>query len=127
VAKKNWGTALNYVQNIYDGKTWKWRLNFELTEAPKTDATLTLAFAGSDHMRVDVYVNNEPNAVAVVRPANAGGNGLVRQVRHTKYGVSYVTIPARTLKAGKNTITLEGVASPARANYVSYDYISLEL
>jgi rhamnogalacturonan endolyase len=127
VAEKNWGTALNYVQSTYDGWPWKWRLNFELAQAPSGDAMLTLAFAGSDRMRVRVSVNNEPNEVAIVTPPNAGGNGLVREAQHMNYGLSYVKIPAGMLKAGQNVITLEGVSSSARSCYVSYDYINLEL
>jgi rhamnogalacturonan endolyase len=127
VADKNWATALNYVQNVYDGKAWKWRLNFELAKAPAGDATLTLAFAGSDRMRLKVYSNDETKEVATVTPPNSGGNGLVREAQHMRYGLSYVKIPAGMLKAGKNVITLEGASSSARSCYVSYDYINLEL
>jgi rhamnogalacturonan endolyase len=127
VAEKNFATALNYVQNVYDGKPWKWRLNFELAKVPAGEATLTLAFAGSDRMRLKVYANDETKELAVVTPPNAGGNGLVREAQHARYGLSYVTIPAGRLRAGKNTITLEGVSSTARSCYVSYDYINLEL
>jgi hypothetical protein len=78
-------------------------------------------------MRVRVLVNDEPNEVAIVTPPNSGGNGLVREAQHMRYGLVYVKIPAAGLKAGKNVITLEGLSGPARRNYVSYDYVNLEM
>lgn len=126
VASKN-TTALNYAQNLYDGKPWKWRLNFVLDKAPTRDATLTLAFAASERATVRVYANDESTEVAAIKPPNSGGNGLVREAQHMRYGLSYVTIPAASLKAGKNTITLVMGSSPNRSSYVSYDYINLEL
>jgi len=126
VAEKNWATALNYAHNIYDGKPWKWRFNFELEKAPEGDAVLTLAFAAAHKSSVLVFVNDETKELAAVRPPNEGGNGLVRQAQHMRYGLSYVTIPAGSLKAGKNVITLQTTGNN-RSDYVSYDYISLEM
>ncbi|MBC8094395.1 MAG: hypothetical protein H7Y43_01155 [Akkermansiaceae bacterium] len=60
-------------------------------------------------------------------PANAGGNGLLREGIHCKYSVSYVTIPVSKLKVGANTITLVQASSGGAGNHVMYDYLSLEL
>jgi rhamnogalacturonan endolyase len=117
---------LNYAQNPYNDRPWVWRLHFELAKAPVKDATLTLAFAGSDRMKIKVFVNEDTREVATVIPPNAGGNGLVREAQHARYGLSYVTIPAAKLKAGKNVISLEPLSSTARSCYVSYDYMNLE-
>jgi rhamnogalacturonan endolyase len=117
---------LNYAQNLYGDKPWKWRLSFQLDKAPSGDAVLTLAFAAAERATIKVYVNDESQEVAAVKPPNAGGNGLVREAQHMRYGLSYVTIPAAMLKAGKNVITLEMNASPNRSSYVSYDYMNLE-
>ena len=134
VAKKNWSTAINYAQGGYevDGKphTWTWELKFNLDKAPAGDATLTLAFAGSNGAKLDIAVNAaDPSAapLTTVDPPNQGGNALLREGVHAKYGVSYVTIPAALLKAGSNTISLTQTQAKSNASHVMYDYINLEL
>ena len=99
---------------------WKWRIHFNLPALPPSgNATLTLAFAGSDSARMDIYVNNEANLFARFYPPSDGGNGLIREGIHCKYGVSYVTIPVSSLNVGANTITrspTSRVASPMEMN-----------
>lgn len=129
--KRNWDTAWNYAQTTYTaGKTdapWKWRIHFPLTAVPAGNATLTLAFAGSDQSKLNIYVNDESAPFTTLTPPNAGGNALIREAIHAKYGVSYVTIPASRLKAGANTITLEQARVHGGFSHFLYDYLNLEL
>ena len=103
------------------GEAAHWRIHFNLPSPPSGAATLTLAFAGADHGKVAVDVNDRP--VATVSPPVQGGNGLIREAVHTKYSYSYVPIPAGHLHGGENTITLTQESS----GYVMYDYLNLEL
>jgi rhamnogalacturonan endolyase len=56
-----------------------------------------------------------------------GGNALIREGIHAKYGVNYVTIPVSRLQVGANTITLVQGRSAGRGDHVMYDYLSLEM
>ncbi len=107
---------------------WKWRIHFNLPAVPPSgNATLTLAFAGSDSARMDIYVNNEANLFARIYPPSSGGNGLIREGIHGKYGVSYVTIPVSSLNVGANTITLIEGRTGGPTEHVMYDCVNLEL
>jgi rhamnogalacturonan endolyase len=100
-----------------------WRIHFDLKTAPAGDSTLTLAFAGADRAKLGIDANGKD--VGTIVPPVQGGNGLVREAVHTKYGVSTVNIPAADLHAGENVITLT-LQSPGSASYVMYDCLSLE-
>ncbi|MFO0928754.1 MAG: polysaccharide lyase family protein [Gemmataceae bacterium] len=104
-----------------------WRSHFDLPTAPAGDATLTLAIASAQRARIQVYVNDGTRPVAEVTPAVQGGNALLREGIHAKYGVEYVTIPAGHLKAGKNTIGLVLASVRGADTHVMYDYLNLEL
>ena len=107
---------------------WKWRVHFNLPAVPASgSATLTLAFAGSESARLDVYVNDEANLFARFYPGGSGGNALIREGIHAKYGVSYVTIPVAQLAVGANTITLIEGRTSGPTEHVMYDYVNLEL
>ena len=107
---------------------WKWRIHFNLAAVPASgSATLTLAFAGSESARIDAYVNDEANLFARFYPPNGGGNALIREGIHSKYGVSYVTIPVSQLNVGANTITLIEGRTSGPTEHVMYDYVNLEL
>ena len=71
-------------------------------------------------------VNDEAAPIAV-KPSISAGNALLREAIHAKYSVSYVTIPAATLKAGDNTITLTVAPLKWDGDHAMYDYINLEL
>jgi rhamnogalacturonan endolyase len=95
------------------------------------NATLTLAWASTNSAAEQVFVN-DPDMVnpplADFYPSVGGGNALIREGIHAKYGVDYVTIPVSLLRQGANTITLlqrRGISGTA--NHVMYDYINLEL
>lgn len=133
VADKNWATALPYAQCPLlqsDGSmdAWKWRLNFNIHDSiPGTgNATLTMAFASSDHAQLRVYVNNESSYLTYFYPDNAGGNALLRQSNHAMYSTKEVKIPMSKLHKGKNIITLEMPSTQSMVNHVMYDYLSLE-
>jgi rhamnogalacturonan endolyase len=125
VGLSDWRTDWNYVQtqSVESGTNWKWRINFNLDSIPSGNATLTIAFAGSDHARMNVYVNDESALLASFIPENGGGNALIREGSHAKYSVSYVTIPTSLLNPGPNTITLVQNGS----GHVMYDYLNLEM
>lgn len=130
VTQNDWATAWNYAQTTYTVGTtnapWRWRIHFPLKAAPSGDATLTLAFAASDQSRLNVYVNDESKPLTVVSPPSAGGNALIREAIHAKYGLSYVAIPAARLKAGPNTISLEQASVHGGFSHFMYDYLNLE-
>ena len=136
VGTSNWGTDWNYAHTAYNvGGTlyqWPWNINFNLDSVPSYgNATLTLAWASSDHAAMQVFVNDPDMTNPPLRdfsPSVGGGNALIREGIHAKYGVDYVTIPVSLLQPGANTITLlqrRGVA--AIGNHVMYDYINLEM
>jgi rhamnogalacturonan endolyase len=125
VGVSDWSTDWNFAQtqSIEVGSNWKWRINFNLDSVANGNATLTLAFAGSDHARMYIYVNDESQALTNFYPDNGGGNALIREGSHAKYSVSYATIPTSRLNAGANTITLVQGSS----GHVMYDYLNLEM
>jgi T5SS/PEP-CTERM-associated repeat protein len=133
VEEKNWDTALPYVHcplkiNESILNAWKWRLNFNIEDdIPTTgNATLTFAFASSDHAQLRVYVNDELSYYTYFYPDNAGGNALLRQSIHAMYATKTVQIPMNKLKKGENTISLVMPSTQSMVNHVMYDYISLE-
>jgi rhamnogalacturonan endolyase len=120
----------NYAHNFYGTNVavWDWNLRFTLpVEPPNSNARLTIATAGGESAHLYVYVNGSKRGDFY--PPNAGGNTLLRQGMHDKYGVAYVTFNASTfLNAGTNVITLQQVnASPASGNCTMYDYVALEM
>ncbi len=56
-----------------------------------------------------------------------GGNALIREGIHAKYGVNTFTIPAALLREGSNTLTLFQRGWNGAANHVMYDYVNLEV
>jgi rhamnogalacturonan endolyase len=136
VGTSNWATDWNYVHSAYivDGvnNQWPWTITFNLASVPASgNATLTLAWASTNSAAEQVFVN-DPDMVnrplADFYPSVGGGNALIREGIHAKYGVDYVSIPVSLLRQGANTITLlqrRGISGTA--NHVMYDYINLEL
>jgi rhamnogalacturonan endolyase len=131
IGKSNPAKDWNYAQARYTGGEkpvpHRWRIHFQLPEAPADAATLTLAIASAHQARIRVFVNDEREPLTEVTPTVQGGNALLREGIHAKYCVEYVTIPAGRLKAGANTIelVLPGVRNPGA--HVMYDYLNLEL
>ena len=135
VGVSNWTNDWNYAQCGYpDGWVpWKWRVHFNLTNAPTSgNATLTMAWASSDHARMQIFVNSDtaqtgPNLYPSCIGGPTGGNALIREGIHAKYGVDSLTFPMSSLHDGANTITLvQGRASGA-SDHVMYDYVNLEI
>jgi len=130
VTRNDWATAWNYAQTSYTvagaSVPWKWRIHFPLTAPPRGDAVLTIAFASADQSRLAVYVNDESKPLETISPPNAGGNALIREAIHAKYGVSYVHIPPSRLKSGGNVITLMQSSVHGGFSHFMYDYLSLE-
>ncbi|MGC3991171.1 MAG: polysaccharide lyase family protein [Chthoniobacteraceae bacterium] len=131
MSKGNWSTAWNYVHAPYvqDGKqvNFRWNIHFKLEAVPTGDATLTLAFASARRVQLAVYVNDGAKPVTIVSPTDQGGNALLREGIHAKYGVSYAKIPSGSLRPGANTISLVQVHAAYEGNHVMYDYLNLEL
>jgi hypothetical protein len=133
VTDKNWANVLCYAHTPYpmpDGTRapWKWRINFTLPDAIPTtgNATLTIAYASSDHANQYLYVNDESRLFTYFYPENSGGNAFLRQTNYAKYATKTVSIPYSRLKAGVNTITFVMASTQAMSNHIMYDYISLE-
>jgi rhamnogalacturonan endolyase len=132
VATSDWTRDWNYVQCAYvqDGTNnpWPWRITFNLPSVPSSgNATLTLAWASADQAAVQVFVNSDTNVFKDFYPSLSGGNALVREGIHAKYGVDYISIPVSLLQQGPNTITLLERRVSGIASHVMYDYINLEL
>lgn len=136
VGASNWTNDWNYAHSGYlVGSTWspwKWRIHFMLTNLPPGgSATLTLAWASAYYASVQVFVNDETSPLADVGPTcyggPTGGNALIREGIHAKYGVNYLSIPVSELRSGTNTITLLQRRSSSASDHVMYDYVSLEL
>ena len=107
---------------------WPWQINFNLDLVPDSgDAILTLAFAGTKSARMDVYVNDGTNPLTRFYPEVSGGNALVREGIHAKYGVHYVSIPVSMFRPGANSITLLQGRYTGFFDHVMYDYLSLEM
>jgi rhamnogalacturonan endolyase len=130
VGVNDWRTDWNYAHSGYptNWSPWPWRINFYLDGVPTTGtATLTLALASANSARVDIFVNDETTPLTRLYPPVSGGNALIREGIHAKYGVSYVAIPVALLQPGFNTITLVQGRSMGASEHVMYDYINLEL
>jgi rhamnogalacturonan endolyase len=142
VGSSNWATDINYAHGVWqlggnattsgNMSFWPWNINFNLASAPASgNATLTIALAGSNGGHLRVWVNrattSNPNLDDVNIPAG-GGDSLLREGVHAKYGVITFSFNATNLHQGSNTITLEQInGTPAEANHLMYDYINLEM
>ena len=133
IGVSNPATDWNYAQPGYlvgtNWSGWKWRVNFNLPSVPASgNATLVIAWAGNDHARMQFYVNDETTQFGANHyPPNGGGNALIREGIHAKYGVSSISIPVSRLRVGSNTITLLQGRSTTASDHVMYDYLSLEM
>jgi hypothetical protein len=126
----------NYDQTAYDAATteWPWNINFNLASVPASgNATLTLAWAASGYASIKVFVN-DPSMVNLplteFYPIVGGGNVLILECLHGKYGVNYVSIPVSLLRTGANTISLYKRATGSTSgptSYAMYDYLNLEM
>jgi hypothetical protein len=109
---------------------WPWNINFNLASVPASgDATLTIAWAGTDHAAEQVFVNDPDMLSPPLRdfyPIVGGGNALIREGIHAKYGVDYIAIPVSLLRVGANTITLLE-RRYLGGNHAMYDYLNLEM
>ena len=128
VPAKDW----NYAHSSYptnDGKVepWKWRIHFELDQAPSADATLTIGFASADRARLQLFLNDEPKPFHTLDPKIQGGNALLREGIHAKYSFDQITVPAKSLRKGKNTLTLVQSRTYSPSFHVMYDALSLEV
>ena len=106
-------------------RVWPWEIHFTTTDVAASDtALLTIAIAGSTYSRLDMSLDGK--SLASIYPPNAGGNALIRQSDHAKYGVITVPIPTSKLAAGAHVLTLtEGRVGGTIDLF--YDYLSLEI
>ena len=137
VGTSNWTNDWNYAQPGYLTGTniwsqWKWRIDFTLTNLPTSgSATMTFGIASIYYAAVDVYVNDESTMTGEVSVniagGGGGGNALIREGVHAKYGFGYQSIPLSALRVGTNTITLVQRSVNSGFSHVMYDYVNLEL
>ena len=133
VADNNWDEVLPYVHSSYfdanDNRSrWDWNINFEIQgEIPNLgNATLTIAYASTDHAQQWLYINGESSPSITFYPPNGGGNAFLRQSDHAKYAVQTVEIPYSKLREGMNTIKFVMPSTSSGVNHHMYDYISFE-
>ena len=106
---------------------WEWRVKFDLpTVPPSGDATLTIAFASAQYPRLWLHLNGDARAFTRINPPVTGGNALLRQGIHAKYGFVDIRIPVSRLRAGENTFAFRFAGSDPAA-HVMYDCLRLEL
>jgi len=125
---KDW----NYAQSGYrpdkgSPQLWRWQIKFNLPDLPASgEANLVIAVAGSNRAHVQVNVNDGKTVSTFTPPLNAG-NALLRQGSHAKYSVQNISIPISSLHKGQNVIELVETSIKDDADYVSYDYLALEM
>ncbi len=147
VDSSNWASDWNYAHDFWQIggndssvgtlSNWPWNINFNLSSVPSSgNATLTIALAGSNGGHLRVYINNPTMSGNAYYDSangnnsipNGGGDALIREGVHAKYGVITIPFAASKLQAGNNTITLLQInGTPAEANHLMYDYIDLEM
>lgn len=131
VGESDPATDWNFAQGAYlDGdrpQRWPWEIRFKIDDEFDRDGTarLVIAWASAESARVNVELNREP--LTSIMPPNNGGNALLREGIHAKYGLSHVDFPAKQLRRGSNRIVLDQVKTQSAASHVMYDYIALEL
>lgn len=130
VGKSNPACDWNYAQGAYlkggESVAWPWTVRFDL-KAPLRPGTarLTLSWASSHAARVQVQVQGK--TIAYLVPPSSGGNALLRQAIHGKYGFSYLDFPSSLLRQGLNEITLVETRRAGAFSHVMYDSLSLEI
>ncbi|GAA5482239.1 rhamnogalacturonate lyase [Haloferula sargassicola] len=131
IGKSDPATDWNFAQGAYmkGGKceSWPWEIRFHVDQDYDRQGTahLVLAWASTDGARMEVSVNG--GHVARFYPKVGGGNALLREGIHAKYGYDVIDFPARELRRGTNRITLVQGRDSGPANHVMYDYVALEL
>lgn len=120
----------NYAQGAYlvNGQCvqWPWKIQFPLQAIDTAGkARLNIAWASADRARVTVQVNGK--SIFNSYPPVGGGNALLREGIHAKYGFSALDFPAALLKPGDNVITLTQTSNHGPGSHVMYDALSLEL
>lgn len=132
IGKSTPETDWNYAHSGYpagDGtlEGWKWRIHFDLAQAPGQDATLTIGLASAERARLLIHMNDESNPTHRLDPKIQGGNALLREGIHAKYSDYRLTLPAKSLRQGKNVLTLIQSRTQAPGLHVMYDALSLEV
>ncbi|SNT12853.1 rhamnogalacturonan endolyase [Granulicella rosea] len=122
----------NYAQSNYQPPQgspapWPWQIDFTLPSGLSRDgsAELTVALAAANKAMLRVSVNGTSEGEWT--PENNSGNGLLRQASHMKYSLHRFAIPMAALHEGRNMIELLQTNWKADDNYLSYDYLSLEI
>jgi rhamnogalacturonan endolyase len=128
IGKSDWRKDWNYCQppRIEDGraKSTTWSITFDLPEAPRGQATLRLAIAGSQAQRgIEVMVNDK--SVGGTGPLPATGV-MHRDGIRGYWCERSVKFDAARLKRGTNVIKLT-VPATSWVQGVLYDYLRLEL
>jgi rhamnogalacturonan endolyase len=129
----------NFAQWSWFSKKPAWTIQFDLPEAQKGKATLTLGFASvhpprGNRTALQVKVNGKE--VEVVRLAKSGTAGYRSGGQDSTYNLVYVAFDAALLRRGANEITLghaEAVPFPPEKDrrggpgQVMYDALRLEV
>lgn len=134
VSDNNYDTKLPYAHCPLKSATgtmsaWTWNINFNLSSnISRTGyATLTIAYAGSDHARQHFVVNGDATVISDFYPTNSGGNALIRQANRAMYSYATFKIPMSKLNIGSNKIGLSEARIDAVGNHMMYDYLCLEV
>jgi rhamnogalacturonan endolyase len=128
VPAKDWNYAHSrYTDEAGKAVPWKWRIHFDLDQAPASDATLTIGIASADRARLSLYANEDRKPFHSFDPKINGGNALLREGIHAKYSFYRIPIPAASLRKGNNVLTLNQIRTYSPGYHVMYDALSLEV
>ena len=128
VPAKDWNYAHSrYTDEAGKAVPWKWRIHFDLDQAPASDATLTIGIASADRARLSLYANEDRKPFHSFDPKINGGNALLREGIHAKYSFYRIPIPAASLRKGNNVLTLTQIRTYSPGYHVRYDALSLEV
>ncbi|MBB5352131.1 rhamnogalacturonan endolyase [Haloferula luteola] len=130
IGKSRPDTDWNFAQGAYlkgdECQRWPWEVRFQLDEVPKEGtARLVFAWASTDAARMEVAMNGQ--RIARFYPKVSGGNALLREGIHAKYGYDLIDFPVEHLKRGTNRLELVQARTNGAACHVMYDYVALEL
>lgn len=126
VPEKDWFYAQSSYRKRRKVEAWPWEVRFKLDNPPEEgNATLVIAWASADSANMVIDLNRKN--IANFKPPVQGGNALLREGIHAKYGVSRITFPAKDLRNGNNLLVLTQSRTNYAGNHVMYDYLALEL
>ena len=120
VGKSDWHKDWNYAQF----GSAPWTINFDLTNAPASDApaSLYIALASTD---TTLVVTLNGRQIGTLR-STLQDHAPIRLGSHGPFVETRIAVPAGLLKEGKNSVSISQTQSREKNGTTQYDYIRLE-